>query len=126
MPVRSSRGHWSGRAFQVHTTSRNGMHDVVAVTAGPPTLAEAAPTLHDVVAVTADPPTPAEATPSDAECAAPRSVTRAMLDLTGHEDGSSDTRVLLTARGPRIAEVRLEAGPASGTGAGSHQGAGGR
>ncbi|WP_406472004.1 hypothetical protein OH738_40500 (plasmid) [Streptomyces hirsutus] len=78
-----------GPVFSVGTSTRNGMHQVVDIAARP----------------TKDHP---QATPpTEAECAALRSVVRAVLDLVGHETGSAHTQVALTARGPRIARLQL-------------------
>ncbi|MEU5510780.1 hypothetical protein [Streptomyces fungicidicus] len=82
-----------GPAFSVGTSTRNGMHQVVDIAPRP----------------TEDHPraTP----PTEAECAVLRSVVRAVLDLVGHETGLARTQVALTARGPRIARLRLGDAP---------------
>lgn len=78
-----------GPVFSVGTSTRSGMHQVVDISARP----------------TEDHPraTP----PTEAECAVLRSMVRAVLDLVGHETGSAQTQVALTARGPRIARLQL-------------------
>ncbi|MCC9308115.1 hypothetical protein LN042_13635 [Kitasatospora sp. RB6PN24] len=65
-----------GPVLRVETMTRNGMHRMVAVRPAAD---------HD-----------------EAQLAAVRSVVRALLDLTGHQEGFAWTEVVLTARGPRI------------------------
>ncbi|AYC41739.1 hypothetical protein AQI84_15730 [Streptomyces griseorubiginosus] len=85
-----STGSLEGPVFDVGTSTRSGMHQVVGI--------RALPTDGHTQA------TP----PTEPECAVLRSVVRAVLDLVGHETGSARTQVVLTTRGPQIARLQLD------------------
>lgn len=82
-----------GPVFCVETRSSNGMHQVVSISSGQAHQEQSSA------------PVPSD----EAELAVLRSAVTAVLDLARYESGVARTDVVLTARGPRISALRLDA-----------------
>lgn len=80
-----------GAVFSVTTSTSDGMHRILDVSAQR----------------SVDGQGPDLAAPTEAELTMLRSVVRAVLDVVGHECGAARTAVALTSWGPRIATLQL-------------------
>lgn len=72
--------------------------------------------IHEVTAITAVRGRNGLSAYSEEQAACVRSAVRALLDLMGHESGSTTTEIALTAAGPRIMACRVQGGEDSGLG----------
>ncbi len=92
-PYLADRQPPPGPAFSVETMTREGMHEVVAISR----------ITHEPSRGTTRP-----AELAKTEAAQVRSLVRALLDLAGHEAGRATTHVVLTTTGPHIVSCTFD------------------